>query len=158
VDRVEALGEQQGGSRREPETVLAREHYRVAMADVDAAGVLYYAAPYRWRERVFTNWLAAVGWPLRTMLESGHSCPCVESSARYLAPVRLDDELELSLVAARIGHRSFGDRMEGRTVDGRLVVEVSAALVWVEMDGSGAARARPLPPGFRAALNGTWQD
>jgi 4-hydroxybenzoyl-CoA thioesterase len=152
--RDDMVSEQQVDPRLGQDRVLARERYRVAMADVDAAGVLYYAAPYRWRERVFTGWLAAVGWPLSTMLGAGQSCPCVESSARYLAPARLDDELDLSLAVQRVGRRSWGDRLEGRTRDGQLVIDVRASLAWVERDADGAMRAHPLPPEFRAAITG----
>jgi hypothetical protein len=35
------------------------------MGDVDAAGILYSAAPYRWMEELFTGWLKGVDRPVR---------------------------------------------------------------------------------------------
>lgn len=92
---------------------LATARRRVAMGDVDAAGILYFAAPYRWLEELFTGWLKDAGHPVSAMLRSQVACPCVASAATYLAPLSLDDEITLTLQPSSVEHRHHllrGDR------------------------------------------------
>jgi YbgC/YbaW family acyl-CoA thioester hydrolase len=129
--------------------VLARTRQRVAMADVDAARVIYYAAPYRWHEALFTGWLAEVGHPLGLMLESGVSCPCVRSGATYHRPLHLDDLVDLELVAERVGRTSMVLRTDVRTSDGELAVQVTNTLVWTELGTNGSLSAVAVPTWMR---------
>lgn len=141
-----------GDARQPTPVVLAESTYRVPMADVDAATILYYATPYRWREQLYTSWLAAIGHPLVDLLASGDGCPCVASSAEYVRPVRLDDVLSFRLVADEVGRTSFSDRFEARAADGEVSVIVRATQVWVEAGADGALTPAPLPGWLRAAL------
>ena len=134
------------------ERVLRRDRIRVHMGDTDAAQVIYFAAPYRWREAIFTDHLAASGHPLRSLIADGVLCPSVESGARYLRPVRLDDELALELVAERVGRSSFQLRMDAHDAAGELAVQVRTTNVYSEPDASGRLRAAPLPEWFRRLL------
>jgi acyl-CoA thioesterase FadM len=86
---------------------LARARRRLAMGDVDAAGILYFAAPYRWHEELFSSWFATIGHPVSGMLRAGTGCPCVDSSASYAVPLTLDDEIELHLRPSAAGRTSF---------------------------------------------------
>jgi YbgC/YbaW family acyl-CoA thioester hydrolase len=129
--------------------VLARARQRVAMADVDAARVIYYAAPYRWHEALFTGWLAEVGHPLGLMLESGVSCPCVRSGATYHRPLHLDDLVDLELVADRVGRTSMVLRTDVRTREGELAVQVTNTLVWTELGADGSVGAVTVPTWMR---------
>lgn len=113
--------------------VLARRARRVAMGDVDAARVLYVATPFRWAEELFTGWLFDVGRPISRLLEQRSSCPTVATTAKYLRPLRLDDLVELELVAERLGETSFVVRMDAYAADGGLAVQVSTRHVWVEL-------------------------
>jgi YbgC/YbaW family acyl-CoA thioester hydrolase len=129
--------------------VLARARQRIAMADVDAARVIYYAAPYRWHEALFTGWLAQVGHPLGAMLESGVSCPCVRSGATYHRPLQLDDLVDLELVADRVGRTSMVLRTDVRTTGGELAVQVTNTLVWTERRPDGSEGAVTVPTWMR---------
>ena len=134
--------------------MIQRRDYRVPMADVDAAGILYYASPYRWKEVLFTTWLAETGHPLREMLESGVGMPCVRSSASYLEPVRLDDVLHQTLTAAWLGRSSLGLQMDARTSSGTLVVQVRTTNVWLAEDADGRMRSVEVPGWLREAWGG----
>lgn len=41
--------------------MLIERGWRVAMADVDAAGVIYYGSPPRWAEMLLGDWLDGLG-------------------------------------------------------------------------------------------------
>lgn len=132
--------------------VLIEQPYRVPMADVDAAQVLYYASPYRWKEMLFTQWLAQTGRPLVTLLHDGQGFPCVASSARYLCPVRLDDVVDLVLVGERVGRTSLGLRLDAYLPSGRLAVIVETANVWLERSDDGDSAPAPVPGWIRDAF------
>lgn len=115
---------------------LAVTGRRVAMGDVDAAGILYFAAPYRWMEELFTGWLKGIGHPVSSMLRSGLACPCVASAATYPAPLSLDDEITLTLRPSSIGTTSFSVTAEAqRVVDGVVAVRASGWHVWASFEG-----------------------
>ncbi|NMI00195.1 acyl-CoA thioesterase [Pseudonocardia acidicola] len=115
---------------------LATARRRVAMGDVDAAGILYFAAPYRWLEELFTGWLKDAGHPVSAMLRSQVACPCVASAATYLAPLSLDDEITLTLQPSSIGTTSFAVTAEARRVDdGAVAVRATGWHVWAAFDG-----------------------
>lgn len=132
--------------------MLATQSYRVQMADVDAASVIYYASPLRWNEMLFTGWLASIGHRLRDLLDAGVGCPCVESAARYLRPIHLDDELELQLRGEGAGRSSARMRLTVTDAGGELAAEVTTRNVWVELARHGAMRSAPLPEWFRASF------
>lgn len=130
-------------SRRDP--VLWRDRHRLTMGDVDAAGIVFYANPYRWRDVVYTGWLLSIGHPLSQLLDSGFATPCVASSARYLAPIGLDDVVDLSLVAERVGTSSFDLRMDAAMAGQDPAVEVRTTNVWAARKPGGGLSAQPLP-------------
>jgi YbgC/YbaW family acyl-CoA thioester hydrolase len=130
---------------------------RVAMADVDAAGILYFAAPYRWLEESFTGWLKALGHPLSSILRSGQGCPCVTSATSYAVPLVLDDDIELTLRPSSVGSTSFSITVEAiRPSDAALALRSTAWHVWSEFDGhtqSPVVAPSPLPDWLREGLS-----
>jgi acyl-CoA thioesterase FadM len=129
-------------------TPLQDARLRVAMADVDAAGILYFATPYRWQELLFTGWMHAIGHPVSALLESGNGCPAVRSSCEYLRPLRLDDFVRCELACEDAGRTSFEIGMLGyHEASGELAVQTATRHVWVE---NGVAA--PMPDWLRAAL------
>lgn len=126
---------------------LFAESTRVTMGDVDAAGILYFAAPYRWLEHAFTGWLNQVGHSLSAQLREGFGCPCVTSATWYGLPLMLDDEIELRLLPSTVGRTSFSVTMEAaRAVSGAVAIRSTAWHVWSSLDGPLEARVvTPLP-------------
>lgn len=152
--RSSPVGDQVPGVAPTPPTVLRVEEYRVKMADVDAASIIYFASPLRWKEMIFTNWLADIGHPLREMLDGGAGCPCVECSVRYRYPLRLDDVIRLELVATHVGRSSIGLRVSATTSKDVLAVEVNTRNVWTDFQSDGPMSSRPMPEWLRSALTG----
>lgn len=133
-----------------PERPLRAMTKRVTMADVDAAGILYFASPYRWLEEHVTGWLIDCHHPLSELLKGGYAFPCVSSSASYSAPVRVDDILNVTLHPLHIGRTSFAVGARCQRADGAHVVSVAAWHVWVEFGES--PLSMPLPPWLRNGL------
>jgi acyl-CoA thioester hydrolase len=122
------------------------------MADVDAAGIIYFGAAPPWAERLFTGWLADLGQPMSRLIADDRACPVVEARISYRAPLRLDDVVELELDARRIGERSFtvGTRV---LLDGELAVDIE--LVHVCITGLRSTPASvPVPDWLRRGLEG----
>jgi acyl-CoA thioesterase FadM len=140
-----------GGDR-----VLRSSRRHVTMADVDAAGVLYFGAPYPWMEELFSGWLRDLGHPLVHMLHERAACPCVSSCATYPAPAFVDDELVLELAPTHVGTTSFGLTMTARRVrDDVVVVHSGEWHVWALFGGGGPMQTltgAPLPEWLRESL------
>lgn len=92
--------------------MLIERSWRVTMADVDAAGIIYYASPLRWAEVLLGDWLAQSGHSISAMLGGNEAIPVVGVQVRYRAPLSLDDHLRLRLSAQRIGTTSFTTRCD----------------------------------------------
>jgi acyl-CoA thioesterase FadM len=129
-------------------TRLDEARLRVAMADVDAAAILYFATPYRWQELLFTGWMQSIGHPVSGLLGSGSGCPAVHSSCSYLRPLRLDDFVRCELSCDEVGRTSFEIALRGyEDASGELAVQTATRHVWVE-----GGAATPVPHWLRSAL------
>ncbi len=119
------------------------------MADCDAAGIIYYASPLRWAERLFGEWLAAAGHPISSMLTAGVATPAVDVQVSYRSPLGLDDQVELEFRAERIGRTTFTTRCDAlREGDHSLAVEVHSTFVYARF-------AAPGPAGTEATIEPT---
>ena len=67
--------------------------YRVAYADTDQMGVVYYANYLEFFERSRTEMLRSIGLPYRELEERGVIFPVREAHCDYLASARYDDLL-----------------------------------------------------------------
>jgi acyl-CoA thioester hydrolase len=73
---------------------------RVYWEDTDAGGIVFYANYLKFFERARTEWLRTLGVAQSSLKkDSGGMFVVSETSLRYLAPSRLDDEL---LVTAQL--------------------------------------------------------
>ena len=122
------------------------------MGDVDAARIIYYVSPLRWHEALFTEWLRVVGHPLSDILASGAATPCVEATIKYMAPLLLDDHIELTLYVDHIGNSSFVLRSSVDKPSRVNCVEVRAVYVWAEFGQSGPTGAKQLPDWLRGSF------
>jgi acyl-CoA thioesterase FadM len=140
-----------------PSLLTTRRH--VPMADVDAAGILYFGAPYRWLEEAFTGWLNGLGRPLSGLIRSGWGCPCVTSATLYGVPLVLDDEISVSLRPSSLGRTSFSLTTEAtRLRDGAVAVRSTGWHVWSEFDGRAdppVVQPTPVPDWLSEAFAAT---
>lgn len=121
----------------------------VRLHDTDAAGVLYFAHQFRIAHETYEAFMAAAGFGLGDLLRAGATAlPIVHAEADYRAPLRVGDELTVSLSVKRLGRTSF-------TLDyslvraGRVVGRVTTAHVAV--DGR-TGRKKDLPVRLRRMM------
>jgi acyl-CoA thioesterase FadM len=110
--------------------------------DTDAGGRIHFTAPFRWAEAAETALCRRLG-----ILDEWGSYPRRAVEAEYHVVLRFEDEVELELVAERVGRTSITwvwtiSRAGETCVTGRHTV------VHVGADG----RAAPLPEAVEAAL------
>jgi acyl-CoA thioester hydrolase len=76
---------------------LAEHRVRIYWEDTDAGGIVFYANYLKYFERARTEWLRGRGiGQQRLKEETGLMFVVAETSVRYLAPARLDDELRIT--------------------------------------------------------------
>jgi len=106
---------------------------RVYWEDTDAGGVVYHASYLRFLERARTEWLRVQGLDQgRVRDDYGVVFVVRDLSIEFLQPARLDDELDVELLAAerRSASMTFSQRIL-RRVDGAVLTtaRVRAACV-----------------------------
>lgn len=120
---------------------------RVRYAETDAQQVAYHANYIVWFEVARGDYLRAIGLDYNEMEASGAFVVVAELSAKYLAPVRYDDELTIVSRIAELRSRSF--RFAYRVFKGdRLVTEGWTAHVVVNREG----RPITIPAELRARI------
>lgn len=130
---------------------LCAIRHRVALAEVDAARVIFYATPYIWHASMLGEWFAQLGNPIGKLIDDGSSPPCVSSAAYYLLPVRLDDLVELTLYSKEVGRTSFSLSTDV-SLQGRRAVFVESKHVWITPRRPGGREPAELPDWLRKAL------
>lgn len=123
---------------------------RVYWEDTDAGGIVFYANYLKFFERARTEWLRALGVAQGTLkAEAGGMFVVSETSVRYLAPARLDDELLVTAQLESGGRASLIIAQEARRGPELLAVG-TIRIGWVD-----AATLRPgrIPDAILSVLN-----
>lgn len=123
---------------------------RVYWEDTDAGGIVFYANYLKFFERARTEWLRSLGIAQSSLKEQGHGMFVVsETSVRYVAPARLDDELLVTAQLEASGRASLIIVQEARRGDALLALG-TIRIGWVD-----AATLRParIPDAILAVLN-----
>ena len=87
---------------------------RVRYADTDKMGVVYYANYFQYFEVGRTEYLRGIGHSYRGLEDEEVFFAVTETSCRYLAPARYDDELRIT---------TWVDRLRPSRIDFRHIVE-----------------------------------
>jgi acyl-CoA thioester hydrolase len=119
-----------------PEPLLS-QRVRLAYADSDAAGILYFAAWFPWMERMSTQAWLDRGLRHDQMLDRlGVQFVVRATSCDYLAVVRPYDEVDIVMELAQAGRRSlrFAFTMT-RAPDTTVVARATFTLVCVDRSG-----------------------
>jgi acyl-CoA thioester hydrolase len=89
-------------------TARFQHRLRVYWEDTDAGGVVFYANYLKFFERARTEWLRALGVGQQALREdTGTIFVVTDTSVRYRAPARLDDELEVTVTLRACGKASM---------------------------------------------------
>jgi len=86
----------------EPSPYVHRTRFRIYYAETDAGGVTYYANYLRFAEAGRYEYCRALGVDLAAWQEDGIVFAVVEVGARYHAPARLGDEVEVRTVTSEV--------------------------------------------------------
>ena len=110
---------------------------RIYWEDTDAGGVVYYANYLRVLERARTEWLRSLDID-QSQVRDEHGVVFVvrEVAIEYLAPAKLDDELEsrIDAVERRSASMTFAQRIL-RRIDGAVLVTAQVRVACVAADG-----------------------
>jgi acyl-CoA thioester hydrolase len=121
---------------------------RVRYGECDPSGVVFNAHYFAYFDLALTElWREAAGG-YGAMMEEGVDLQVVEATARYKAPARFDDEIDVTIEVTNLGNTSMLTRYAIQR-DGTLLVE--GELVYVFVD-AGKLTKLPIPERFRTAL------
>lgn len=123
---------------------------RVYWEDTDAGGIVFYANYLKFFERARTEWLRALGVNQGSLKDSAGGMFIVsETSVRYRAPARLDDELIVTAQLEAGGRASLIIGQQARRGD-TVLCEGTIRIGWVD-----AATLRParIPDAILDVLN-----
>jgi acyl-CoA thioester hydrolase len=128
---------------------------RVYWEDTDAGGVVFYANYLKFFERARTEWLRSFGFAQETLrLDEKLIFMVTETSLRYLAPARLDDELAVTVEVRHAGRATLDlaqqawRRHVGRNAE-QLLAEGTVRIACVD---AGTYRPRRIPNFLAQAL------
>ncbi len=124
---------------------------RVAMRDVDAWGVVWHGNYFAFCDEARSELLRAFDLAPGDFVTRGFVAPVIDAKARFLAPARLDDEIEVR-VKVRLGRgtRMHFDFAVSRPEDGKLLAELSTTQVLVRTSGE---LVYLVPPEIKRSLD-----
>ena len=79
--------------------MTVRTLYRVKFYDTDTFGVVHHSNYIRWFETGRVEFLRELGIDLNELMNDGILFPIIEIGAKFHAPARFDDELEIETTA-----------------------------------------------------------
>lgn len=122
---------------------------RVHFADTDAGGVMHHASYIRFLEAARTEWLAALGFAQRDLVDRGRVLFAISRiEIDYRHPARLDDHVDIRTSVESLGRASV-NVLQSMWCEGRELVEARVRVVSVSVD---RFRPTPLPASLVAAL------
>ena len=121
---------------------------RVRYGECDPQGVVFNAHYFAYFDIALTELWREVAGSYAAMMEDGLDLQVVEATARYKAPARFDDELDIDIEVSRLGTTSMVCDLAIRR-DGTLLVEGRLAHVFVDAK---TLTKVPIPDRLRAAL------
>ena len=123
---------------------------RVRYGECDPQGVVFNAHYFAYFDIALTELWREVLGGYTTMMEEGVDLVVAEATARYKAPARFDDELDLEVEVTRAGTTSMATSLRIRR-DGELLVEGEMVHVFIDR---AALTKTPIPDRIRSALTG----
>lgn len=133
-----------------------RRTVRVEFGHCDAAQIVFYPRYFEWFDQGFFHLFESAGFNLHRMFGTDGliGAPLVEASARFIAPSRAGDDIDIESEFVEVGRASF--KLVHRIVNrGLLSVEGRETRVWAARDPTDPERIRsmPLPPEILAKIS-----
>jgi acyl-CoA thioester hydrolase len=124
---------------------------QVQWADVDIAGIMYFAAYSRFAEYAEMQLFADLGFPYDSVFtQYGFWLPRVRIEAEYYAPALMSDWLRMRTHVERVGASSL--RWKTVFFNERTSEAGATATVIVAAIDAATKKGRPLPEPIRSAL------
>ncbi|MFY9666255.1 MAG: thioesterase family protein [Candidatus Cybelea sp.] len=124
---------------------------QVQWADVDVAGIMYFAAYSRFAEYAEMQLFGDLGFPYESVFaEYGFWLPRVHVEAKYRAPALMSDWLRMHTHVERVGNSSL--RWKTTFVNersGQTGAEINVIVVAIDAE---TKKSRPIPEPLRSAL------
>jgi acyl-CoA thioester hydrolase len=118
---------------------------RIYYQDTDCGRVVYYGNYLRYFEQGRTHWLEARGLSVKAFMDEGMLFAVVHAELWYRSPARYGDTLTVTTKLTELRAATFTFAHEIREKgSGRLVVEGSARLAAVNMEGKVVKLPKPL--------------
>ncbi len=121
---------------------------RVRYAECDAQGVVFNANYLTYFDVADTELLRAAVGSYGELLERGIDVVVAETTLRFFAPARFDDELDLEISLSALGTTSKTSRLRVLR-EGELLVEGSMRHVFIDLE---TKQKRAMPDDVRRAL------
>ena len=121
---------------------------RVAYGDCDPSGVVFNPNYFVFYDVALTEFWREHAGGYGTMMQEGVDLQVVEATARYKAPARFDDEIDVTIEVTRLGTTSMITRGAIQREDA-LLVELDLAYVFVDAK---ALTKVSIPERFRVAF------
>ena len=132
---------------------MGRSHthqIRVRYGECDPQGVVFNAHYFAYFDIALTElWRDALG-SYAAMMDEGVDLQVVEATARYKAPARFDDLIDVTIEVTKLGTTSMVTSLAIHR-GGALLVEGELAHVFVDRE---TLTKLPIPDGIRGALEG----
>jgi len=123
---------------------------RVRYGECDPQGVVFNAHYFAYFDIALTElWRDALG-SYAAMMDEGVDLQVVEATARYKAPARFDDLVDVTIEVTKLGTTSMVTSLAIHR-GGALLVEGELAHVFVDRE---TLTKLPIPDGIRGALEG----
>ena len=123
---------------------------RVYYEDTDAGGIVYYVNYLKFMERARTERLRALGFSQSELVGENLLFVVHSTQARYLAPARLDDELEVTAHVVELNRASLRFMQQVRRAsDNALLCEGQFLVACVRADNF---KPRAIPDALRTAF------
>jgi acyl-CoA thioester hydrolase len=121
---------------------------RVRYDECDQQGVVFNSHYFAYFDVALTEAFRHAGCPYQEMTAKGTDAMVVEAYARYRAPARFDDEVDLEWWVTRLGNTSMSTRIDVKR-DGEVLVQGEMRHVFVDLEKGGSC---PMPGEVRSAL------
>jgi 4-hydroxybenzoyl-CoA thioesterase/acyl-CoA thioester hydrolase len=124
----------------------------VEFSDTDMAGIVHFAAYFRYMEAAEHELLRSIGLRVHTAVDGGAiSFPRVAASCNYISPARCEDVLDIDVSVGRVGTKSvtYGFQF---TLDGRAIATGEMTSVCCRVEHGKPPVSTPIPDAFAAKL------
>ena len=122
---------------------VLKRNITVRLHDTDAAGILFFARQFYFAHDIYEDFMKEIGIPIsKALLEGDYIIPIVHAESQFLKPLRVGDQIDVSLKIASIGNSSYTLEYDFSDQSGTPVGKTKTVHVTIDR-ASGAKTALP---------------